>query len=44
MMQEILRFTRHTGEDDRRLPADPTELGLLRVNGFAQLEIPVANF
>ena len=28
MMQEILRFTRQTAADDRRLPADPTELGL----------------
>jgi len=26
------------------LPADPTELGLLPVEGFAQLEIPVADF
>ena len=30
--------------DDRRLPADPTELGVLPVEGFAQLEIPVADF
>jgi len=44
MMQEILRFTRQTAADDRGLPADPTELGLLPVEGFAQLEIPVANF
>jgi hypothetical protein len=44
MMQEILRFTRQTAADDRRLPADPTELGLLPVEGFAQLEIPVADF
>ena len=44
MMQEILRFTRQTAVDDRRLPADPTELGLLPVEGFAQLEIPVADF
>ena len=29
MMQEILRFTGQTAADDRRLPADPTELGLL---------------
>jgi len=44
MMQEILRFTtRQTAADDRRLPADPTELGLLPVEGFAQLEIPVAD-
>jgi len=44
MMQEILRFTRQAAADDRRLPADPTELGLLRVEGFGQLEIPVADF
>jgi len=44
MMQEILRFTRQTPVDDRRLPADPTELGLLPLEGFAQLEIPVADF
>jgi len=44
MMQEILRFTRHTAADDRRLPAEPTELGLLPVEGFDQLEIRVANF
>jgi len=43
MMQEILRFTRQTAADDRWLPADPTELGLLAVQGFAQPEIPVAN-
>jgi len=44
MMQEILHFTRQTAADDRRLPADPTELGLRPVEGFAQHEIPVANF
>jgi len=44
MMQEILGFTRQTAADDRRLPADPTELGLIPVEGFAQLEIPVADF
>jgi len=43
MMQQILRFTRQTAADDRRLPADPTELGLLAVEGFAQPEIPVAD-
>ena len=41
MMEEILRFIRQTAVDDRRLPADPAELGLLPVEGFAQLEIPV---
>jgi len=44
MMQEILPFTRQTAADDRQLPADPTELGLLPVEGFAQLQIPVADF
>jgi len=44
MMQEILHFTRQTAADDRRLPADPTELGLLPVEGFARLEIPVVDF
>jgi len=43
MMQEILCFTRQTVEDARRLPADPTKVGLLPVEGFAQLEIPVAD-
>jgi len=37
-------FTRQTAADDRQLPADPTELGLLPVEGFAQLQIPVADF
>jgi len=44
MMQEILGFTRQTAADGRRLPADPTELGLLPVAGFAQLAIAVADF
>jgi len=44
MMQEILCYTRQTAADDRRLPADPTELGLLPIEGFARLEIPVADF
>jgi len=44
MMEEILRFIRQTAADARRLPADPAELGLLPVEGFAQLEIPVPNF
>ena len=44
LMQQILCFTRQAPADDRRLPADPTELGLLPVEGFAQLEIPVADF
>jgi len=44
MMEEILRFIRQTAADDRRLPADPTELGLLPVQGFAQLEVSIPNF
>jgi len=44
MMEEILRFIRQTAADDRRLPADTAELGLLPVEGFPQLEIPVPNF
>ena len=44
MMHVILRFTRQTSTDDRPWPAAPTELGLLPVKGFAQLEIPVADF
>jgi len=40
MMEEILRFIRQTAADDRRLPADPAELGLLPVEGYVQLEIP----
>jgi len=35
IMQEILRFTRQTAVDDWWLPADPTKLGLLPVQGFA---------
>jgi len=44
MMAEILRFIRQTTADDRRLPADPAKLGLLPVEVFAQLEIPVPDF
>jgi len=44
MMEEILGFIRQTTTDERRLPADPAELGLLPVEGFAQLEIPVPDF
>jgi len=35
MMQEILPFTRQTAADDWLLPADPTELELVSVEGFA---------
>jgi len=41
LMEEILRFIRQTAADERRLPADRAELGLLPVEGFAQLEIRV---
>jgi len=44
MMEEILCFIRQSAADDRWLPADPGELGLLPVEGFAQLEIPVPDF
>jgi len=44
MMEEILSFIRQTAEDDRRLPADQAELGLLPVEGFALVEIPVPDF
>jgi len=44
MMEEILCYIKQTAADDRRLPADPAELGLLPVEGFAQPEIPVPDF
>jgi len=44
MMQEILRFTGQPAADDRPLPADPTELGLLPVEGLVQLAILVTDF
>jgi hypothetical protein len=44
MMEEMLRFIKQTAADDPRLPADPTELGLLPVERFTQLEIPVSDF
>ena len=44
MMEEIVCFIRQTAADDRRLAADPAELGLLPVEGFPQLEIPVPDF
>jgi len=43
-MEELLRFIRQTAADDRQLPVDLAELGLLPVEGFAQLEIPVPDF
>jgi len=44
MMEEILHSIRQTAADDTRLPADSGELGLLHVEGFAQLEITVPDF
>jgi len=44
IMEEILRFIRQTAADDQRLPADPAELWLLPLEGFAHLEIPVPDF
>jgi len=44
IMEEMLRFTKQTAADDHRLSCDPTELGLLPVEQFTQLEIPVADF
>jgi len=44
MMEEILHLIRQTAADDRRLPADPAELGLLPVEGFVQLAITVRDF
>jgi len=44
MMEAILCFIRQTAADDRQLPADTSELGLLPVEGFAQREIPVPDF
>jgi len=44
IMEEILRFTKHTIPDDHLLSSDPTELGLLPVEQFTHLEIPVSDF
>jgi len=44
MIEEILRFIKQTAADNPRLPADPTELGLLPVERFTQLEILVSDF
>jgi len=43
MMEEMLPFIKQTTADDPRLPADPTELGLLPVERFTQLETPVSD-
>jgi len=44
MMKEILCFIRQTPADELWWPADPAELRLLPVEGFAQLEITVLDF
>jgi len=44
MMEEILRLIRQTAANDQRLPMDPAKVGLLPVEGFAQLETPVPHF
>ena len=44
MMEEKLRFIKQTAAYHPGLPADPTELGLLLVERFTQLEIPVSDF
>ena len=44
MKEEMLRFISQTMADDQRLPSDRTELGLLPVEQFTHLEIPVPDF
>jgi len=44
IMEKVLRFTKHTIPDDHLLSSDPTELGLLPVEQFTHLEIPVPDF
>jgi len=44
IMEEMLRFTKQTVADDHPLFSDPTELGLLPLEQFTHLEIPVADF
>ena len=43
-MEKRLLFIKQTAANDPRLPADPTERGLLSVEQFIQLEIPVSYF
>jgi len=43
MIEEMLHFIKETAADNPQLPADPTELGLLPVEGFTQLEILVSD-
>jgi len=44
IMEEMLRFTKQTVADVYPLSSHPTELGLLPVEQFTHLEIPVADF
>jgi len=44
MMEEMRRFVKQTAADVPRLPADPTELGLLHVEQYTQLQILVSDF
>src|SRR5437588_2746083 len=44
LLQEMLRYIRKIPADEQRLPADSTELELLPVEHFNQLEIPVPDF
>jgi len=44
MMEEMLCFIKQPAANDPWLPADPTELGLLPIDRFTQLEITVSDF
>jgi len=44
IMAKMLCFIKWTVADDLPLPTDPTELGLLTVEQFARLSIPVTDF
>jgi len=44
VIEEMLHFINRTIADDLSLPTDPTELGLLPIEQFTHLQIPVAHF
>jgi len=44
MMEKMLHCIKQTAADDQRLPADRTKQGLLPLERFTQLEIPVSDF
>jgi len=44
IMEDMLRFGKQTVADNESLFSDPTKLGLLPIEQFTHLEIPVANF